>query len=120
MTSVSMLLASNKANVATNLTLTITLSVGVNSTDQLYLRVDQAIVVNNCSVLSCSSCTCSVTAANANQGIYYSSVKVISFPVASSVNNIAKEVIVMLGIKNPISSGYTIFSTSTDSQNYTK
>ena len=61
-----------------------------------------------------------MTTANVTQGIFYSSVKVTSFPVASSASTVVKEVIVMLGVKNPISSGYTIQATTTSSQNFTK
>ena len=120
MTNVALSLASDKANQVTNLTINSSLSFGLNSTDQLYIRVDQAIEVHNCSVLSCSGCVCTVTTANVTQGVFYSSIKVTSFPVASSASTVVKEVIVMLGVKNPISSGYTISATTTSSLNFTK
>ena len=120
MGSFTLSLSSNKANELSNLTTAISLTVGVNQTDVLYLRVDQAITVNNCSVLTCPSCSCTITAANANQGILYSSVKVTSFPVVGSGTVLTTSVGVMLSVRNPIASGYIIEAATTDSSNYTK
>ena len=120
MTAVSLFLASDKANEATNLTIDLTLSVGVNSSDQLFIGINQAIVVNNCSVVSCAGCSCAITAANANQGVLSAIIKVTAFPSAASASNILKSVIVMVGVKNPIAQGQVVQVSTTDSLGYTK
>jgi hypothetical protein len=118
--SFNLTLASTKANVATNLTTSLLLSVGLNSTDQLYLRVDQAIAVYNCSVLSCSGCSCAITPANSALGLYYSIIRVAGFPLAASSSALSLNLIILLSVKNPIASGYVVSAASTDSLNFTK
>lgn len=117
-TSINLSLANNNANTATNLTISIGLSVGVISTDNLYVQIDQAISVNTCSVLSCTDCICTIIPSNPSQGIFYSKAKISSFN--GTVTNPVTDIIILFGIKNPISSNYTIFLTTTDISNYTK
>ena len=121
MTSITLSVASAEANAITNLTMVVLLSVGVNSTDVLYFTVPQHIVVFNCSVVSCSVCTCGVTNANPNQGILVTTIKVTNFPVvASGSSGFEKEVRLVVGVKNPINSGYSVGGLAVDGENYTK
>ncbi len=93
---------------------------GVNSTDSLFIKVDQAITVNNCTTTTCSTCACSITARNPSAGLLYNTIKISNFPFAALTTDFSYSITVLLGIKNPISSGYVLSIATTDSQNYTK
>jgi hypothetical protein len=115
--SINLSLASNKANANTNLTMSIGLTDGVINSDILYVNIDQAITVNTCNVLSCTNCTCLITMANPSQGIFSNNLKITNFGSSSTVTT---SIIILLSIKNPISSNYILYFTTTDQSNYTK
>jgi len=118
---ITLALANTNANANTNLTISIGFSVGVISTDYLYVSFDQAISVSGCSVVSCSNCNCVITSANPNLGIYSNTLKITGFSLSnSSSSNLLKNINILAAIKNPISSNYIISVTSTDQLNYTK
>lgn len=71
--------------------------------------------MSDCRVLSCSICSCAITGANASAGVLFSRVKISSFGGGSS-----SSVVVMLGVKNPIASGYLLELATTDANNFTK
>lgn len=109
-------LGSNSANTITNLTASITLSVGIVSSDYVFIQINQAITVYGCSVVGCSTCICTLTKANPSIGLFYSMVKLSSFTNTSATTQIN----VVINIKNPITSNYTLLFATTDINNYTK
>lgn len=113
---VSLLLANDNANTVTNLTISFNFSVGVSANDFLYIQLPQAITVYNCSVVSCNTCTCSLNKANLAIGLLYTTIKITSFNNLTLTTNLN----VLINIKNPITSNYTLQFTTTDINNYTK
>ena len=109
-------LGSNSANTITNLTASITLSVGIVSSDYVFIQINQAITVYGCSVVGCSTCICTLTKANPSTGLFYSMIKLSSFTNTSATTQIN----VVINIKNPITSNYTLLFATTDINNYTK
>jgi len=121
MKSVSLSLASNSANAKTNLTISITFLNGVVANDYLYGSIDQAIAVTACSVISCSNCSCVITVANPTLGNFNNKIKITGFDINNSSSTaLVQSVVISLGIRNPISSDYILYFTTTDQYNYTK
>ena len=114
--SITLSLAGNQANSNTSLTASIVLTYGVTSTDILLVTIDQAITIYTCNLISCSSCNCQITLASPAQGIFSNLLKITNFGSSS----LTPSIIVILSIKNPISSNYVIYFVTTDSLNYTK
>lgn len=114
-TNIQLILGSSQANANTNLTASINLSYGVISNDILYCTIDQAITVYSCTLLSCLSCTCVVIAANPSLGYFSNTIKVSNFGTTLISN-----MVILFSIKNPISSNYVLYFTTTDQANYTK
>lgn len=116
MKNISITLSSYQANANSNITISLSLTYGVVSSDILFASIDQAISVYSCSVISCPTCTCLTTTANPSQGVFSNLLKITNF--APSV--LTSDIIISLSIKNPISSNYALYFTTTDSSNYTK
>jgi hypothetical protein len=102
MRSIALSLASSNANTITNLTASMSLSVGIVASDFLFIQINQAIEVYSYSVVGCSSCICLLTKANPSIGLLYSLIKVSSF--SSTTGSAITELSVVINIKNPISS----------------
>lgn len=107
--------ASSSANAATTLTLTITLNVAVTSSDYLLVSFDQAITLYNCTVAGCTGCQCALTAADPASGRVMGEVRASSFPSAGLTS-----LILLVGVKNPIASGYLLSLSTLNSNNYKK
>lgn len=117
MSSINLTLGSNQANANTGLTISIVFAYGVYSSDVLYVNIDQAIAISTCNVISCSSCSCQITFADQSLGIFSNKLKITNFGTSSSLTS---SIIIILSIKNPISSSYVLYFTATDSANFTK
>lgn len=76
--------------------------------------VNQAVGVTGCSVLSCSSCLCAFTPANATIGVASNTFKVTGFTASS------KRLVVMLAVRNPINSNHSVTASISDKDGYTK
>lgn len=113
--SVSAALASSSANAATTLTLTLTLNAVVGPTDSLFAFFDQAITLYNCTVAGCTGCQCTTAAANPASGQVSGKVTVSSFPSAGLSN-----LILLVGVKNPIASGYILTLSTVNANSFTK
>lgn len=70
MKNVSISLSSYQANANCNMTVSISLTYGVLSSDLLFGSIDQAITVYSCSVISCPTCTCLTTPANQSLAVF--------------------------------------------------
>lgn len=100
------------------MTASLNLAVGVKQSDSLYCTIDQDINVFSCNILSCSSCLCTITQANPSLGLFYNSLKVTNF--GSSSTDITMNIMLLITVRNPIKSNYTVFFTTVDSHNFTK
>ena len=92
------------------------LSVGVTVSDIMYVKLDSKIVIISCNVISCPQCTCTITFGDENVGVFHTSLKIMNFISTSIITNI----LIVLRIRNPISSNYIVYFATTDSDNYTK
>jgi len=99
-----------------NMSMTIDFSVGLIQTDQMYVKIDSKIALTSCSIISCSLCICNIIMGDPNIGIFYNTLKISNFVSISTIMNM----LIVLRIKNPISSNYVISFASTDSDNFTK
>jgi hypothetical protein len=115
--SINLTLASNQANVNTNLTISMGFTYGLAFSDFLYINIDQAVTVYTCNVISCANCSCQIVFSNPSIGIFSNQLKITNF---GSLSTITSSLIIILAIKNPISSNYVLYFTTTDASNYTK
>ena len=91
---------------------------GVRQSDSLYCNIDQEISVSSCNALTCSSCICTITQANPSQGLFYNSLRISNFGASST--DATMSIVILIAVRNPINSTYTVFFTTVDSQNFTK
>jgi hypothetical protein len=115
--SINLTLASNQANVNTNLTISMGFTYGLAFSDFLYINIDQAVTVYTCNVISCANCSCQIVFSNPSIGIFSNQLKITNF---GSLSTMTSSLIIILAIKNPISSNYVLYFTTTDASNYTK